>query len=191
MIKNASYAAKAMWLLLGLLIFRIAALIISPLELHGDEAQYWAWAQEIDFGYFSKPPMVAWVIATTTAIFGDAEWAVRLGSPIIHTLTAGVLFLTGRKLRSEKVGFYAAAIYSLMPAVWLSSAIISTDVSLLFFWALAIHAWAHLRGTPTWLRALQLGTAIGLGVMSKYAMMFFAPFMPTMCCVAPEMPAAM
>ncbi len=175
MLRSLTYAQKTLALILGLLVFRILALIVSPLELHGDEAQYWAWAQDLDFGYYSKPPMVAWVIATTTAVFGDAEWAVRLGSPIIHSITAWLLFLTGRKLRDGQAGFWAAAIYILMPAVWLSSAIISTDVTLMMFWVLAINAWVHLRHGPSWPRAAQLGIALGLGFMSKYAMMFFGP----------------
>jgi 4-amino-4-deoxy-L-arabinose transferase-like glycosyltransferase len=119
--------------------------------------------------------MIAWLIAATTSVFGQAEWAVRLASPLLHTGTAALLFLTGRNLFDARVGFYAAAIYALMPAVWLSSFIISTDVALLFFWALALHAWACLREHSSWARAGQLGLAIGLGLMSKYAMLFFLP----------------
>ncbi|WP_418152407.1 ArnT family glycosyltransferase [Litorimonas sp. RW-G-Af-16] len=170
-----TYRGKTLALIAGLLVLRLIALRLSPNQLHGDEAQYWVWAQELDFGYFSKPPMVAWVIASTTAIFGDTEWVVRLASPIIHSLTAWILFLTGRTLVDDRAGFWAAAIYLLMPAVWLSSMIISTDVALLFFWALGVNAWVNLRIKPSWGRAVQLGIALGLGFMSKYAMMFFGP----------------
>lgn len=165
----------ALALITGLLIVRIWALLISPNGLHGDEAQYWAWAQTLDFGYYSKPPMIAWIIAATTAIFGDAEWAARLGSPLMHSGTAWLLFLIGRNLCSAKAGFWAAACYLLMPAVWLSSAIISTDVALLFFWTLSLYSWVKLRddGGMSW--ALLLGAAIGLGFLSKYAMAFFLP----------------
>ena len=38
---------------------RIAALIYSPLGLYHDEAQYWAWSRTFDWGYFTKPPMIA------------------------------------------------------------------------------------------------------------------------------------
>ena len=169
------YAKYTFALLLGLLALRLIGLGLSPYGLHGDEAQYWAWSQEPAFGYFSKPPMIAWLIAATTSLFGQVEWAVRLASPLLHTGTAALLFLTGRKLFDARVGFYAAAIYVLMPAVWLSSFIISTDAALLFFWALALHAWACLRERPSWARAGQLGLAIGLGLMSKYAMLFFLP----------------
>ena len=163
-------------LLLGVLLaIRLAGLMGSPYGLHGDEAQYWAWSRNPDWGYFSKPPMIAWVIWATTSVFGNAEWAVRLASPFLHTATAGMVFLTGRKLFDGRVGFWACATYALMPAVWLSSFIISTDATLLLCWAVALHAWACLRERGSWGRAVQLGLALGLGLMSKYAMAFFVP----------------
>src|SRR6187549_3191838 len=49
--------------LVGVLtVLRVAALFITPLELYPDEAQYWLWSRHLDFGYFSKPPVVAWLI---------------------------------------------------------------------------------------------------------------------------------
>jgi 4-amino-4-deoxy-L-arabinose transferase-like glycosyltransferase len=167
---------SAVALILFLLVVRLGALFLSPLGLHGDEAQYWAWSKDLDLGYFTKPPMIAYVIAVTTSLFGDAEWAVRLSSAPLHALTSYVLFLAGRRLFDARTGFWAAALYALMPALWLSSLIVSTDVPLLLCYALAIHAWVHLRiGGANWLRAVQLGAAIGLGVMAKYAMLFFLP----------------
>ncbi|WP_371395603.1 ArnT family glycosyltransferase [Fretibacter rubidus] len=172
---TAPYAKWTLWLILGLLVVRLTALVFNPLGLHGDEAQYWAWSKDLDWGYFTKPPLIAWVIWTTTSIFGDAEWAVRLSSAPLHALTTGLVFSTARKLFDARTGFWAALIYALMPAQWLSSQIVSTDVSLLLFYALALHGWVHLRDGATWVRAGQLGLAIGFGMLAKYAMLFFLP----------------
>ena len=172
---QGTYQRNVLILIGALLIARLIGLVLSPLGLHGDEAQYWAWSKDLDFGYFSKPPMIAWVIAATTSVFGDAEWAVRLGSPLLHAVTAYMIFLTGRLAFDARTGFWAAAVYFLMPAVWLSSGIVSTDVPLLLCWIIALHAWLHLRAGAGWGRLVQLGLAIGLGLMSKYAMLFFLP----------------
>ena len=51
----------------------------------------------------------------------------------------------------------------------------STDAVLLLFWAAALHAWTCLREEGGWGRALQLGLALGLGLLSKYAMAFIFP----------------
>ncbi len=172
---DTSYRRNVLILIGVLLVARVIGLFLSPLNLHGDEAQYWAWSKDLDFGYFSKPPMIAWVIAASTSIFGDAEWAVRLSSPILHSVTAYMIFLTARLAYDGRTGFWAAAVFILMPAVWLSSGIVSTDVPLLLCWVTALHAWLHLRNGAGWPRVLQLGLAIGLGLMSKYAMLFFLP----------------
>ena len=64
-------------------LLRLAVLIASPLEIGPDEAQYWRWSRTLDFGYYSKPPLIAWVIAASTAVFGEGEWAIRVSAPIL------------------------------------------------------------------------------------------------------------
>lgn len=170
-----AFARKLGLFLAALLLIRLVVLFIVPWGLHGDEAQYWAWSKEPAFGYFSKPPIIAWVIGITTSLFGDAEWAVRLSAPFLHIATSVMIFLTGRRLFTSEAGFWAALTYALMPAVWLSSYIMSTDAALLLCWAVALHAWACLRSGDGWGRVLQLGLALGLGLLSKYAMAFMLP----------------
>ena len=169
------YKRAAMYLIGALLIMRVIGLLISPLGLHGDEAQYWSWSQNSDWGYFSKPPMIAWMIAATTSIFGHAEWAVRLSSPILHSVTGFLIFRVTARIYDGRTGFWASAVYLLMPAVWLSSGIASTDVSLLMFWIIALSGWYGLRSGGGIAQAVVLGLGIGLGLMSKYAMLFFIP----------------
>ena len=106
-------------------------------------------------------------------MFGNAEWAVRISSPLIHPVTAYIIFRTARFLYGAQTGFWAACVYFLMPAVWLSSGIVSTDVALLLFWAIGMNAWAHHRETPHLKWAALLGISIGFGMLSKYAMLFF------------------
>lgn len=170
-----SYEQKLALILLALLALRLIGLFTVSWGLHGDEAQYWAWSQGPAFGYFSKPPMIAWVIGLTTSVFGNAEWAVRLSAPFLHIVTSVMIFLSGRRLFSSKTGFWAALTYALMPAVWLSSYIMSTDATLLLCWAVALHGWVCLRDGGGWMRVLQLGLALGFGLLSKYAMAFMIP----------------
>jgi len=170
-----NYHKLVVFMLFSLGAARLLGLYFSPMNLHGDEAQYWAWSRTFDWGYFSKPPMIAWVIGASTAIFGNVEWAVRVSSPLLHPLIAYALFRTGRFMYDDRTGFWAAALYFTMPAVWLSSGIVSTDVPLLLCWVLALNAFMHLRETPNWQWAVLMGLSIGFGMLSKYAMLFFIP----------------
>lgn len=157
-----------------LLLLRIAAIVASPLELYADEAQYWRWAQTLEWGYYSKPPMIAWVIHVTTALFGDAPHAIRIAAPLLHTAAALMLFLTGRAILDSRAGFFAAFLYALMPGVVLSSAVLSTDGVLMPVWCAALYLFWQVRaGQGGWGHALALGAAIGAGMLAKYAMLYF------------------
>ena len=95
-------------ILAGLLVLRVFALLADPNSLYADETQYWLWSRSLDWGYFSKPPMIAWIIASTTAIFGNADWAVRLAAPFLHSITAVMLGLTAARLFDVRVGAFTA-----------------------------------------------------------------------------------
>lgn len=159
--------------LASLLGLRIVALSLSGTDLFFDEAQYWSWSLTPDFGYYSKPPLIAWMIHGATEVCGHGEFCVRLPSPIVHTLTSIILFLIARHLYGTVTGVLAGLAFATLPGVSLSAGIISTDVPLLFFWALALYALILLRDSTSWWPALLLGLALGGGLNAKYAMVWF------------------
>lgn len=160
-------------ILLGLLGARLLALWLNRTDLFFDEAQYWSWAQEPAFGYYSKPPLIAWLIGATTALCGDTEACIRSASPLLHTLTAWIIFLIGRGLYEARAGFWSALVYATLPGVSLSTTLISTDVPFLLLWALALWGFLRLRRSDAASDALLLGAAIGLGFLARYSMAFF------------------
>lgn len=154
-------------------LMRSLVLILSPLDLYPDEAQYWWWAQAPDLGYYSKPPMIAWVIWLSTHLFGNAEWALRLPSPLFHGATALLVFGIARRAVNARLSLLSALAYLTLPGVSWSSGLISTDVPLLFFWALALYAFLRTCEDTHWRWPLLCGAALGLGLESKYAMLYF------------------
>jgi 4-amino-4-deoxy-L-arabinose transferase-like glycosyltransferase len=172
---NAKLFRIALAVVLAVTLIRVVVLILSPLNLYPDEAQYWWWAQSPSFGYFSKPPLIAFLVWLTTAIFGNAEWAIRLASPFLHGATALVLFGIARQIypANPRVAFWSATSYLTLPGISYSSGLISTDVPLLFFWAVALYAFLRARDGASWRWPLLCGVAIGFGLLSKYAMLYF------------------
>ena len=169
------YTKAAIAMIAGHLVVRLILVVVSPLELYADEAQYWRWGQTIEWGYYSKPPMIAWMIHLSTAMFGDSEWAIRIFAPVFHTIAATFLFLLARRMFGSLAGFFSTVTYLLMPGIILSSWVISTDGVLFPFWCLALYLLWRLREDDLgWLGALTLGLAIGGGFLSKYAMLYFA-----------------
>jgi 4-amino-4-deoxy-L-arabinose transferase-like glycosyltransferase len=156
----------------ALVVVRMLVVIASPLELGPDESQYWRWGETLDWGYYSKPPLIAWVIGATTSVIGDAAWSVRIASPLAHGLAAWCLFLLGRGMFDARAGIWAAATYLLMPGVFLASTLMSTDTVLLPAWSAALLALWRLRESPTLLGGFLFGAAVGLGMMAKYAALY-------------------
>jgi hypothetical protein len=157
---------------------RVLVLSGNDYPLYGDEAQYWAWSRHLDWGYYSKPPLIAWLIRLGTLWLGDSEFGVRALSPFLHGGTALLLYLIGRRLYDARIGFWSALVYASLPAVSLSSLLMSTDVPLLFFWALGLYCYLRANeaaGARRWW--VGVGLAIGLGTLSKYSMALFVPSM--------------
>jgi len=157
----------------ALLAVRITGLVLYPSSLHADETQYWIWSRNVDWGYFSKPPLIAWIIAATTSVFGNSDWAIRLPAPILHTITAIFLALSANRLFGPATAFWSFIAWLTLPAVWLSAAVMATDSALLAFWSAALYAFIRFRDGGGWISALGMGASIGLGIMAKYAMGYF------------------
>jgi 4-amino-4-deoxy-L-arabinose transferase-like glycosyltransferase len=154
-------------------LYRMWVLPRLGITLYVDEAQYWTWSQQLDWGYFSKPPVIAWLIAASTSWLGDGMMVVKLPAFVLYPATAWVLFLLGRELFDARIGMRAAVTFSLLPFVSALGLFVSTDAPLMFFWALAILALARATTHNSWRDWLLLGVALGLGVMSKYTMLAF------------------
>jgi 4-amino-4-deoxy-L-arabinose transferase-like glycosyltransferase len=125
-------------------LVRLAGLATSNVDLFTDEAQYWSWSRELSWGYFSKPPLIAWIIHVAESVCGSSEACVRAPSPIFYFGTCIVIYLIGRKLYGPVVGLWAALLMMFGITLEFSSRIISTDVPLVFFWALALWAYINL-----------------------------------------------
>jgi 4-amino-4-deoxy-L-arabinose transferase-like glycosyltransferase len=160
-------------LLGALTVVRYIGLHFSVVDLFFDESQYWSWSRELAFGYFSKPPLLAWIIAASSAVCGDGEACVRAASPILYFGTSLLIYAIAEELYDARVGFWSALAFALLPGVVFSGRIISTDVPLLFCWALALLAFAKLLRGPDGRWAWVLGGAIGFGLLAKYAMAYF------------------
>lgn len=154
-------------------LWRLALLPFSSAELFVDEAQYWFWGQTLDWGYYSKPPLIGWLLRLSTEIGSDSPFWIHAPLALIHAGTSLLVMATGRRLFGDRTGALAGLAFATLPGVTLASLLVSTDTPMLFFFALALLAFVRLgeRSSVPW--ALVLGTAIGLGLMSKYAMIYF------------------
>ncbi len=154
---------------------RLIGLWTARTDLYVDEAQYWAWSQNLAWGYFSKPPFLAWMIAAAEPLCGSTEACVRAPSTLSWAITALAVSATAATLGGRRAAWWAGLGVLLAPGAAFSARIASTDAPLLMLWALAVLAFVRLRAGSGqgWLALLAV--SFGLGLLSKYAMAYLLP----------------
>ena len=156
------------------MIIKLIAISITNFDLFGDEAQYWLWSEEPLAGYYSKPPLLAWLLVFHTNIFGDSFEALKYFPLIFYIFTPLVIyFLSNELFEEKKISVIAAVSFYLLPSVSLSSFLISTDVVLIFFCSLCMLVLLRIRKNPSIINFTILGVFFGLAFLTKYAAIYY------------------
>lgn len=169
--------------ILLLTLLRVAYLgWFCPYELAADEAQYWDWSRpgHLSLSYYSKGPGIAWLIAASTRLFGDAEWVVRLPAALsMGAAMLAVAALAGR-LAGPRAALAGAAAFFCVPAYHATALLMTIDAPYIACWAgAAAAAWvlreraACGQETLGWWVALAL--VAGVGFLFKYTIILLPP----------------
>ncbi len=160
--------------LLALIVLKIGAAYYTDFSLYGDEAQYWFWSQNLDLGYYSKPPLLAWFLSGHTMLFGDSFFSLKIFPLVVYFLIFFSFYWLCLKLNLSKNSSFVCSIsFLLIPAASVSSFLVSTDLLLLFFWTLAMTALLKIRSGYSLINFFLLGVFLGLAFLAKYAAIYF------------------
>lgn len=159
----------ALFIVLALLAHAIYLTVDCPLDLSGDEAHYWDWSRQLDLGYYSKGPLVAWIIRGSCALLGETAFAVRLPALLLAAAISAVNYwFVLRLFRSDRLALGATLLLAAAPMFVAGSMLMTIDPPMMLGYALATAcvAVAYLDHRP---RAWPLaGLAIGLASLAKY-----------------------
>ena len=149
------------------LAYCLFASFVPPFD---DEFYYWCWSESLQLSYYDHPPMTAYLIRASTAVFGSSLVALRLPACVASAFVLGVI-LALSKPKS------IAPWLLVTPPFCFGAVLITPDTPLILFWA-AYLAWlvcVHERfntntpdgGIPLhwWLVG---GLILGCGVLGKY-----------------------
>jgi len=148
---------------------------VSRVPLTGDELMHWAWSRHLAAGYPEHPPLIAWLVAATTRLFGPGVWSVRIVPVTAMTVTFGTAFLLGRELFGERAAFFGAAPLLATPIFNVGGVLANTDSLLACFWtltALAVKRAVIDERRGAWPIA---GATAGLALLSKLPGLFLIP----------------
>ncbi|MDC6365469.1 MULTISPECIES: ArnT family glycosyltransferase [Flavobacteriaceae] len=136
-------------------------------ELIYDEAYYWYYAQNLAWGYFDHPPMVAFLIKLSSFFF-DGELGVRFMSCI---LSAGTYLLLWELVDNPKKKDYVIHFFLLVFSFTLMNAygfLTLPDTPLLFFTALFLLLYKYYLKSPNIWVSIGLGLVMAALMYSKY-----------------------
>lgn len=141
--------------------------------LVGDETYYALWSLYPGFGYYDHSPAVAWVIWLGRAIFGEGQWGVRSLFVLSTFAICAALYRTAIVLAGDaRVAAASAIAYAVTPAIAITTTIATPDAPSTLAWVLTVWAMAEFmrsRNANWW---LAVGVFAGLGLLSKYTVVF-------------------
>lgn len=165
---------KETTLLAGLGLIGLLRLIAGAvLPLSADEAYYWLWSRHLAAGYFDHPPAIAHVIRVGTFVFGDTAFGVRLGAILLSFAATWAVWQSAEiLLPGKRMGLRAALFFNLALMTTVEMMAATPDAPQVF--AGAAFLWTLLKvaqtGEGRWW--LAVGVAGGVGLLSKYSMLF-------------------
>ncbi|MBV9737713.1 MAG: glycosyltransferase family 39 protein [Candidatus Eremiobacteraeota bacterium] len=151
-----------------LVVSAIRLVIAARYPLTADETYYWVWSKHLAYGYTDHPPMVAWLIALTSAL-GNSPLAVRLPFIVCEAVAA---YAAGRAAitlsDNARAGIAATLAVLLIPQGRLAVGEALPDGPYLASWALALWCAAQLAKRPAREFALLLGIAMGGAILARF-----------------------
>ena len=160
-------------------LFRIFYILNGPLELSPDEAHYWEWSRRLDLSYYSKGPMIAYLIRLGTSFFGETVFGIRIMAVIFSAFSSILLYLLGKRVYGEKTGLLSALVIQIIPLFSAYGILFTIDSPFIFCWILSLFLFrvaldmsqaTHPKALIYW---SLLGLSVGLGLLTKYTMTFF------------------
>jgi 4-amino-4-deoxy-L-arabinose transferase-like glycosyltransferase len=159
-------------ILIAVFLFRIV--YAHFLGIAPDEAYYWDWSREPAFGYFDHPPMIAWLILLSRAVFGETNLGVRAAIIVCGFLASVVAYLLLKKQVKKTSSLVLWAILSNSVILFGVGSLLATpDIPLVLFWSVSLLLAYKAIFEKSNLSWILLGVSLGLGFLSKYTFVLF------------------
>jgi dolichol-phosphate mannosyltransferase len=161
----------------GLIVYAFVLRLVyaGSVEMLPEETYYWNYSRHLDFGYLDHPPMVAWLIRTATAVFGQTEFGVRAGALLCGAITSIFIYKLTRNLFGAATALAALLLVQALPFFFLSGLLMTPDAPLAAAWAASLffleRALIGNQSRAWWFA----GICLGLGMISKYTIALLGP----------------
>ncbi len=162
-----------------LLLAQLLLLIVFPLLGHHapplDVVEMHTWAFEPQLGYYKHPPLPAWGVYLSEAIFGRRQLALFVPSAVSVAIATLAVWPLARRMFGARRALVALFLQSTLAYYNLYAPDFNHNVAQMPFWALAVCAlyFALRDGRARWW--FGFGLALGMSALAKYSAVFLLP----------------
>lgn len=186
---SSTWLKRFWWLVAAVFVARIGVMLlfVNGVDLAGDEAYYWDWGRRPDWCYYSKPPMIGWMMGVIGWLTGNAEWGIRFAALLLGTTTLVIIHRIALVLFDARTAFLTAVLVLLTIANAGLNLLLTIDAPLLLCWTLGLLLfWFAAQKPACGTRWIALALVIGLGTLSKQMMLAFPALMLVFAAVSRE-----
>jgi len=164
------YPEYSAWVFIALsFLFDLVLIASTRLDLAPDETHYWEWSRRLDLAYYSKGPLIAYVIRASCTVFGDTMFGVRFPAALSQTLFLAVFYLFARELHGNSAAYRLLLLVRSSLIISSCGLVMTTDPLALLFWTGALFvAWRALANEGPWRWWMFFGALAGIGFLAKY-----------------------
>ena len=156
------------------LLLHVATGLFSPYGFHRDEFLYIAMGTHLRLWHMDFPPLIAILAKLVHALAGPSLFATRLVPAVAGTLVLVLAVLAAREMGGRRSAQLLAGLAVLCTPLFLRSANLFQPVVLdQLWWTLGLFALLRLRNSGEQRWWIVLGVAGGLGLLTKFSILFF------------------
>ena len=162
--------------LLVALMFQIALWSVGPAllfgNLHTDTLEAAYWGREWALAYSKHPPVTSWMMDLALRTGLPAIFALMLLAQTCVAVAALFIWKTVRLFASRETAAFAVLLFVASPASTIYAVQINHNLTLAPFWAATIYFGLLYLEERRWRDAIILGVVAGVGMLTKYEILF-------------------
>jgi 4-amino-4-deoxy-L-arabinose transferase-like glycosyltransferase len=140
-----------------------------------DEAYYWLWHKYLSLSFVDHPPVIAY-FNKFISLFGENNlFNFRFSAIILSFIVTFYIYKITCLLFNKRTAIIAATISQLVPHYIFIWQTLTMDNLLAVFWVIALYVVVKIYKNHNYKDWYLLGIIFGLGMLTKYTMIFFIP----------------
>ena len=159
-------------------------------NLHADTLEAAYWGRDWALGYAKHPPMATWLMDLALRTGLQPIFSLMLLSQLTVAVTAFFVWRIARLFASRETAALAVLLYVVSPAATVYAVQANHNSMLAPFWAGTAYLGLLFLEERRWGQAVLLGLVAGLGVLTKYELLFVLVSLLVLAAATPRYRAA-